>query len=100
MEDFGAGTHGTTWGKLPVNPSNANRGTAFEAVSIILLSVAALVLAFRCAHHVRLRQENAIAKLDQILRTYVHQAYTAGRPRSGSRRVVRSCHLGTLVAFC
>ncbi|KAF6230615.1 hypothetical protein HO173_011152 [Letharia columbiana] len=47
VETFGAGTHGTTWGNLPANPSNANRGPAFEAVSIILLSVAALVLAFR-----------------------------------------------------
>lgn len=55
--DFGAGTHGTTWGKLPVNPSKANRGPAFEAVSIILLSVAALVLAFRCVHQERVRQE-------------------------------------------
>ncbi|KAF6225245.1 hypothetical protein HO133_010442 [Letharia lupina] len=47
LETFGAGTHGTTWGNLPADPSNANRGPAFEAVSIILLSVAALVLAFR-----------------------------------------------------
>ncbi|CAD6564939.1 MAG: hypothetical protein ASARMPREDX12_004514 [Alectoria sarmentosa] len=45
--DFGAGTHGTTWGNLPVNPPSGNRGPAFEAVSIILVSVSALVLAFR-----------------------------------------------------
>lgn len=40
-----------------------------------------------------------VAKFDQILRTYVHQEYKAGCPRSRARRMVRSCHLGTLVAF-
>ncbi|KAM0800927.1 hypothetical protein BDR22DRAFT_888942 [Usnea florida] len=46
-ENFGAGTSGTTWGKLPVNAPPGNRGPTFEAVSVILLSVAALVLALR-----------------------------------------------------
>lgn len=44
---FGAGTEGTNWGNLSAKPSKANRGPAFEAVSIILLAVAALILAFR-----------------------------------------------------
>lgn len=44
---FGADTEGTNWGNLSAKPSKANRGPAFEAVSIILLAVDALILAFR-----------------------------------------------------
>lgn len=45
--DYGAGTAGTTWGDLNLTPSNVNRGPAFAAVSVILVAIAALVLAFR-----------------------------------------------------
>lgn len=84
LASFGAGTHGTTWGELPTNPSKANRGPAFEAVSIILLSVAALVLAFRCAH-VRFGHKTSIADLRQSFRTDLHQDYKTSYPGSGSR---------------
>ena len=72
VENFGAGTQGTAWGKLSATPPTANRGPAFEAVSIILLAMAALTLAFRCAHLVRLQQDTTFTKLHQVLRTYVH----------------------------
>jgi len=44
---FGANTLGTTWGMIPQSDSTANRGPALEAVSIILLCVAAMILALR-----------------------------------------------------
>ena len=99
-ENFGAGTSGTTWGKLPVNAPRGDRGPTFEAVSVILISVAALVLALRCASQLRLRQGTSIANLPQILRTYLHQEYKTGRPRGGSRRVARARHLSTYHVFC
>ena len=99
LASFGAGTHGTTWGELPTNPSKANRGPAFEAVSIILLSVAALVLAFRCAH-VRFGHKTSIADLRQSFRTDLHQDYKTSYPGSGSRWVVRAHYIGTYMAFC
>ena len=99
-ENFGAGTSGTTWGKLPVNAPGGNRGPTFEAVSVILLSVAGLVLALRCASQVRLRQGTSIANLPQILCTCLHQEYKTGRPRGRSRRVARACYLGTYHVLC
>ena len=99
-ENFGAGTSGTTWGKLPVDAPPGNRGPTFEAVSVILISVAGLVLALRCASQVRLRKGTSIANLPQILRTYLHQEYQTGRPRGWSRRVARAHHLSTYYVFC
>ena len=44
---FGADTPGTNWKSINDGDSTANRGPAFEAISIILLCVTAMILAFR-----------------------------------------------------
>ena len=44
---FGANTPGTAWGNIQDSDSTTNRGPAFDAVSIIMLCVAAMVMTFR-----------------------------------------------------